>query len=55
MVSVARLKDAGTPNCANDLGIACHALAECVTPVTYSTREFWRVEGLSLEAWQAAA
>lgn len=46
-----RLKDAGTPIGANDLWIACHALAERATLVTNNTREFQRVEGLSLEDW----
>lgn len=48
-----RLKDAGTPIGANDLWIACHALAENATMVTHNTREFQRVEGLSLEDWLA--
>jgi tRNA(fMet)-specific endonuclease VapC len=46
-----RLKDAGTPIGANDLWIACHALAEGATLVTHNTREFLRVQGLSLEDW----
>lgn len=45
----ARLKDAGTPIGANDLWIACHALAESATPVTHNTREFQRVAGLKVE------
>lgn len=48
-----RLKDAGTPIGANDLWIACHALAEGATLVTHNTREFQRVQGLSLEDWVA--
>ncbi len=50
-----RLKDAGTPIGANDLWIACHALAEGATLVTHNTREFQRVHGLSLEDWVAPA
>ena len=50
-----RLKDAGTPIGANDLWIACHALAEGATLVTHNTREFLRVQGLSLEDWVAPA
>ena len=48
-----RLKDAGTPIGANDLWIACHALAEKATLVTHNTREFERVAGLRLEDWAA--
>ena len=46
-----RLKKAGTPIGANDLWIACHALAEDATLVTNNTREFERVSGLALENW----
>lgn len=46
-----RLKDAGTPIGANDLWIACHALAERATLVTHNVREFRRVAGLRLEDW----
>lgn len=46
-----RLKDAGTPIGANDLWIACHALAEEATLVTHNTREFERVAGLRVEDW----
>lgn len=49
-----RLKDAGTPIGANDLWIACHALAERATLVTHNTREFKRVEGLGLDDWVSA-
>lgn len=49
-----RLKDAGTPIGANDLWIACHALAEDATLVTHNTREFQRIEGLRLEDWLQA-
>lgn len=47
----ARLKKAGTPIGANDLWIACHALAEDVTLVTNNVREFERIQGLRMENW----
>lgn len=50
-----RLKDAGTPIGANDLWIACHALAERATLVTDNVREFRRVAGLRLEDWVSPA
>jgi tRNA(fMet)-specific endonuclease VapC len=46
-----RLKSAGTPIGANDLWIACHALADEATLVTNNLREFQRVEGLRLDNW----
>ena len=46
-----RLREAGTPIGANDLWIACHALAEDCTVVTNNMREFVRVAGLKLESW----
>ena len=46
-----RLKAAGTPIGANDLWIACHALAEGATLVTHNVREFERVQGLRVETW----
>jgi predicted nucleic acid-binding protein len=46
-----QLKDAGTPIRANDLWIACHALAENATLVTHNTKEFLRVRGLVVEDW----
>lgn len=49
-----RLKDAGTPIGANDLWIACHALAENATVVTRNVREFARVSGLLVEDWAEA-
>ena len=49
-----RLKAAGTPIGANDLWIACHALAEDATLVTHNTREFERVAGLRGEDWVRA-
>ncbi len=48
-----RLKEAGTPIGANDLWIACHALAQDATLVTNNLREFERIEGLRLENWVA--
>jgi tRNA(fMet)-specific endonuclease VapC len=50
-IQAARLKSAGTPIGANDLWIACHALAEAAVLVTNNTREFERVDGLQLENW----
>ena len=50
----ARLKGIGTPIGANDLWIACHALAENATLVTNNTREFQRIQGLRLDNWVAA-
>lgn len=46
-----RLKGAGTPIGANDLWIACHALALDATLVSNNTREFERVTGLRVENW----
>ena len=46
-----QLKDAGTPIGANDLWIACHALAEHAVLVTHNTKEFLRVKGLAIEDW----
>jgi len=48
-----RLKTAGTPIGANDLWIACHALAEEAVLVTNNTREFERIPALRLENWAA--
>jgi tRNA(fMet)-specific endonuclease VapC len=45
------LKEAGTPIGANDLWIACHALAKSATLVTHNTCEFKRVVGLKVEDW----
>ena len=45
------LKEAGTPIGANDLWIACHALATQSVLVTNNTREFERIVGLPLENW----
>jgi len=46
-----RLREAGTPIGANDLWIACHALAEDASLVTHNTREFQQVVGLRVEDW----
>lgn len=46
-----RLKKAGTPIGANDLWIACHALARDAILVTNNVREFERVSGLVIENW----
>jgi tRNA(fMet)-specific endonuclease VapC len=47
----AALKAAGTMIGANDLLIAAHARSLGLTLVTNNTREFGRVEGLTLENW----
>jgi tRNA(fMet)-specific endonuclease VapC len=46
-----QLKDSGIPIGANDLWIACHALAENATLVTHNSKEFLRVKGLAVEDW----
>lgn len=46
-----RLKDAGTPLGANDLWIACHALAEKAILVTHNTKKFLRITDLTVEDW----
>ena len=46
-----RLKAAGTRVGANDLWIACHALAESAILVTNNVREFSRFSGLVIENW----
>ena len=45
------LKEAGIPVGANDLWIACHALAENMILVTHNTGEFKRIKGLLIEDW----
>jgi tRNA(fMet)-specific endonuclease VapC len=50
-VQFTRLRAAGTPIGANDLWIACHALADGSTLVTNNRREFERVQGLRVENW----
>jgi tRNA(fMet)-specific endonuclease VapC len=54
-VQFTRLRAAGTPIGANDLWIACHALADDCTLVTNNLREFERVAGLRLENWAESA
>lgn len=51
----ARLNALGTPIGPNDVLIAGQALARGFTLVSGNTREFGRVEGLSLENWIGAA
>ncbi len=48
------LKRQGTPIGANDLWIACHALALGATLVSHNVREFQRIQGLQLADWAAA-
>lgn len=50
-VQFTQLRAAGTPIGANDLWIACHALADECTLVSNNLREFQRVTGLKLENW----
>lgn len=50
-VQFTRLRTAGTPIGANDLWIACHALADSCTLVTNNTGEFERVQALKLDNW----
>jgi tRNA(fMet)-specific endonuclease VapC len=45
------LRARGTPIGANELWIACHALAINATLVTNNMGEFQRVQGLKLENW----
>ena len=47
------LASQGTPIGPNDLLIAAIALANDLTLVTHNIREFGRVEGLTLEDWEA--
>ena len=50
-VQFSRLKQSGTLIGANDIWIACHALAEKAVLVTHNVREFQRIEGLVIEDW----
>jgi tRNA(fMet)-specific endonuclease VapC len=50
-VQFTRLRAAGTPIGANDLWIACHALADNCTLVTNNLKEFARMQELRLENW----
>ena len=47
----ADLRKKGTPIGSMDMLIAAHARSEGMTVVTHNTREFERVENLSLEDW----
>jgi tRNA(fMet)-specific endonuclease VapC len=49
----AALERQGTPIGAMDMMIAAHALSLRLTLVTNNTREFARVQGLSVENWAA--
>jgi len=49
-----RLERVGTPVGPNDLLIAAVALARQLTLVTHNTREFGRIEGLSVQDWEAS-
>ena len=51
LLKATALRRAGTPIGANDLWIACHALALEATLVTHNLREFTRIRGLSLVDW----
>ena len=46
-----QLRNAGTPIGANDLWIACHALAASAVLVTHNVGEFRRVNKLSVQDW----
>ncbi len=50
-VQFLQLKSKGTPIGANDLWIACHALAAEAILVTHNVREFERVSNLPVEDW----
>lgn len=52
-VQATALKRRATPIGANDLWIACHALAVAATLVSHNVREFARIDGLRLEDWAA--
>ena len=46
-----QLKRQGAPIGANDLLIAAHAKSRGLTLITNNTKEFERIEGLSIENW----
>ena len=50
-IQFSQLKSRGTPIGADDLWIACHALAEKAVVVTHNVHEFERVLGLEIEDW----
>ena len=47
----ARLKSLGTPIGSNDLWISAHALSLNCVLVTHNTKDFNRIEGLTIEDW----
>ena len=53
-VQATALKRQGTPIGANDLWIACHALALGATLVSHNVSEFTRIDGLRLEDWASS-
>ena len=53
-VQATALKRRGTPIGANDLWIACHALALGATLVSHNVSEFTRMDGLRLEDWASS-
>jgi len=53
-VQATALKRRGTPIGANDLWIACHALALDATLVSHNVSEFARIDGLRLEDWASS-
>ena len=53
-VQATALKRRGTPIGANDLWIACHALALDARLVSHNVSEFARIEGLRLEDWASS-
>ena len=53
-VQATALKRRGTPIGANDLWIACHALALDATLVSHNLSEFARIHGLRLEDWASS-
>jgi len=53
-VQATALKRRSTPIGANDLWIACHALALDATLVSHNVSEFARIEGLRLEDWASS-
>jgi tRNA(fMet)-specific endonuclease VapC len=50
-----RLERAGKPIGPNDLLIAATAIANRLVLVTHNTGEFGRIEGLTVEDWEAPA
>lgn len=52
-IQATALKRKATPIGANDLWIACHALAIGATVVSHNVSEFSRIEGLPLVDWAA--